>query len=78
MLKCLTSNQLLEFHQLAMHVLVNCLSFLTPNKQKQIFHIILFTLQSPNKKLQETAYTCLRNSCNTKLYMDREMVNSEK
>lgn len=78
MLKSLKSNQLLEFRQLAMHVLVNSLSYLTLDKQKKIFHVLLCTLQSPNENLQETAYTCLKNVINTKLYIDIAMVNLVK
>lgn len=74
MFNSLTSYELLEFRQLAMQVLVNCLSCFTQNIQNQILNIIWKKLQSPNKKLQETAYLCLINS-NAKLFIETTMVN---
>lgn len=74
MLKKLTSNQLFEFREVAMQVLVNCLTFLTQTKKKKVFKIVLKSLRSSDLKRQETAYQCLK-SRHTKLFVPKSMVN---
>lgn len=77
MFKCLTSNQIIEFRQTALQVLVNCLSISKRSIKKEIFSILLNALKSPNLELQETTYQRLK-CANYNQFVPIKMVSSNK
>jgi hypothetical protein len=74
MIKCLTFDELVEYRQTALQVLVNCLHFLKQQDKIKVFRILLNELKSSNLKVQEAAYQCLK-SCNSKMLLQLNMVN---
>lgn len=74
MIKCLSFDELIEFRQTAMQVLVNCLNFLKQQDKIKVFRIILNELKSSDLKSQEAAYQCLKSS-NLKMLLQLNMVN---
>lgn len=73
MFKYLTSQQLFEFRQTAIEVLINSLHLLGSSEKTKVSYILFNVLKSHDHKLQETTYNCLK-SHGSKLLLQIKMV----
>lgn len=73
MFKSLTSNQLYEFHLTALQALGNSFNCLMHHERIKVYGILLNSLRSPDFKLQEISYHCLKSHCDDTVLID--MVN---
>lgn len=73
MFKCLSPNQLYEFHLTALQALGNSFNCLMHNERIKVYSILLNSLKSSDFKIQEISFHCLKSHCDNTTLID--MVN---
>lgn len=71
--KSLTTQQLFEFRQTAIQVLIKCVDFLTQQEKIKVFRILFDALRNPEITIREKVYNCLK-SCDLSLVLEMRMV----